>query len=590
MTIKYRIHLLTSLLLLLFATNLLAQNAIIEGYAYETNNRGYLNLVKITVTDNSSNTVVNRAATDPEGFFTVQVPLNKSYTITAEKDLFEKKVVTINTQGVDAGAKVFTKLEMTREPGYIFDVTMAQKWDGKSEVDAIQGALVEIYNNTKDQEELVLKNHPNPYFKFTFEKGNHYTVMIRKKGFFTKRMEAYVDVDGCILCFDGLDEVSPSAPGASDNLTAGHQMGTIVANVELVPIKLNEGIKIRNIYYDLAKWDIRPDAAKELDKLIVMLESNPSLVVELGSHTDARGTDWSNNQLSDKRAKSAVKYILDNSNIPATRLSGKGYGETELVNDCKDGVKCSERKHQENRRTELKIVGVLDYDPFDGLSLANIIAQEKEAELIEQLMNQEVVEIKAGEDLPEEIRRQLEGEKAASPVADTPTSTASTTTNTASPSYLPPPPPTRPATDTPAAVINPIPEKDVVNTPPRDQATHEFIFEEETPSPSPSPSTGRIDYEVSTQYITRPPKPLPLGYSGFKIEFFTANAELPLSHNIFARHGNITVEQRKDGRYAYLLGDFPKKDIANGFLADVMLRQYPQARLIKYNNGRRVTK
>lgn len=580
--------LLTIFSLLVLVSTAIGQSATIEGYVYETNNRGYLNLAKVTVTDKKTNSVVNKAITDQEGFFSVPVPLNGDYTVKAEKDVFETKMIEASTKGIQANAKVYVKLPMQREPGYLFDVTMAEKWDGKSEVDAIQGALVEIYNNTTEKEELVLKDHPDPYFKFTFEKGNHYTVMIRKEGYFTKRMEAYVDVDGCILCFDGLDDVSPSAPGASDNLTAGHQMGTIISNVELVPIRMNEGIALKNIYYDVAKWDIRPDAAAELDKLIVTLQSNPSLVVELGSHTDSRGSDAANMSLSQKRAESAVNYIIDKTGMSRSSITARGYGETKLVNKCKDGVECSNRQHQKNRRTELKIIGIQS-DPMEGRSLAQIIKAERFDEMLAEIQNQEVVEFKAGDEIPEEIRQQIEGTS-----STTSTDVASTPppTQQQAPVYTPPTPSVQ--KETTPVVSEPIVQQTVPPkaTPSEPKETMTQNTKTNTsPSVRPTQKVGvsAAEYEVSTQNITRPPKRLPDNYSGFKIEFFTSRAELPLSHNIFVKHGNITLEQRKDGLYSYSLGNFPNKNSAENFLRDVMNRQYPGSRVIKYSNGRRLT-
>ena len=90
---------------------------------------------------------------------------------------------------------------MLRQPGYIFDVTLAEKADEDTPADAVQNARIEVYNNTKGEETLVLENHPDPTFKTHFEEGNHYTILIRKKGFFNKRLEAFVNVEGCILCF-----------------------------------------------------------------------------------------------------------------------------------------------------------------------------------------------------------------------------------------------------------------------------------------------------------------------------------------------------------------------------------------------------
>ncbi len=127
----------------------------------------------------------------------------------------------------------------------------------------------------------------------------------------------------------------------------------------LEPIVIGKAFKIDNIYFDLNKWNIRKDAAKELDKIVRILEDNPEIIIELSSHTDARGNDASNALLSDRRAKSSVAYIISKG-IDANRITAKGYGESRLVNRCGNNVKCSEKEHQENRRTEFQVTGFLN--------------------------------------------------------------------------------------------------------------------------------------------------------------------------------------------------------------------------------------
>lgn len=118
--------------------------------------------------------------------------------------------------------------------------------------------------------------------------------------------------------------------------------------------KINTIIAIENIYYDLDKWNIRPDAAIELDKVVRMLKANPSVKIELASHTDSREGLGYNQLLSERRAQSAVEYLVKQG-IPRNRLTWRGYGESRLVNGCADGVECTEDQHQLNRRTEFTI-------------------------------------------------------------------------------------------------------------------------------------------------------------------------------------------------------------------------------------------
>ena len=128
----------------------------------------------------------------------------------------------------------------------------------------------------------------------------------------------------------------------------------IKRDLYLEQIIINKPIRIDNIYYDFDKSNIRPDAATELDKLVKIMLDNPTIWIELGSHTDSRGNDQYNQWLSQSRANSAVQYIIDRG-INKNRITAKGYGESMLLNKCSNGVKCSEADHQLNRRTEFKI-------------------------------------------------------------------------------------------------------------------------------------------------------------------------------------------------------------------------------------------
>ena len=125
--------------------------------------------------------------------------------------------------------------------------------------------------------------------------------------------------------------------------------------LELERIVVNKPIVLENIYYDLDKFDIRPDAAAGLDKLVGILNDNPGISIELSSHTDSRADDRYNDRLSQKRAEAAVNYIIAHG-ISSNRITAKGYGEQQLINRCSNNVECTEEEHQQNRRTEFKVV------------------------------------------------------------------------------------------------------------------------------------------------------------------------------------------------------------------------------------------
>lgn len=112
---------------------------------------------------------------------------------------------------------------------------------------------------------------------------------------------------------------------------------------------------VENVYYNYAEYKILPEAQKALDKVITVMKNDPALIIELSSHTDSRSTFEYNMKLSQQRAKAAVDYIIAGG-IAKNRISGKGYGESKLINKCADGVECTEEEHAKNRRTEFKIL------------------------------------------------------------------------------------------------------------------------------------------------------------------------------------------------------------------------------------------
>jgi len=112
---------------------------------------------------------------------------------------------------------------------------------------------------------------------------------------------------------------------------------------------------INNIYFDLGKSNIRPDAAAELDKLAVLLKQHPATRIEISGYTDSRASSQHNINLSQRRAEAAKHYLVDKG-ISADRLSVKWYGKTHLANQCANGVNCTGADHQLNRRVEFKVL------------------------------------------------------------------------------------------------------------------------------------------------------------------------------------------------------------------------------------------
>jgi peptidoglycan-associated lipoprotein len=152
--------------------------------------------------------------------------------------------------------------------------------------------------------------------------------------------------------------------------TKGLEVSTdLVQDIDLIPMDLNSTFTLEGIYYDLDKADLRPASRLILDTLVMTLNKYPNVRIELGSHTDCRADSSYNINLSQRRADSAVAYIISKG-IDSLRIVSKGYGENQLVNGCAcegpneaiQGRKCSEEEHQLNRRTTVKFLD-LNYTP-----------------------------------------------------------------------------------------------------------------------------------------------------------------------------------------------------------------------------------
>ena len=172
------------------------------------------------------------------------------------------------------------------------------------------------------------------------DKTGNYVISITKTGYSTEQ-----------ITLKSSDERSDIVV-LLDYFTASKVTTSVVSD-----FVLQEGmsLKLNNVYYNFNDGSIRPDAAKDLDVLHTVMMKYPDMKIELGSYTDARGTSEFNLNLSQRRAQSAVQYLV-NRGIDAQRIVAKGYGENHLRNHCSDGVPCSEDEHKINRRTEVKII------------------------------------------------------------------------------------------------------------------------------------------------------------------------------------------------------------------------------------------
>jgi len=203
--------------------------------------------------------------------------------------------------------------------------------------DLIDGAIVVLFDD-KDGEVNSSTTGADGSYKFTVDCKKSYKIVASKENY--KQ--------------DSKTFKTEENPDAKLNINLEIDPIPAVVAPEVVVTKEKVIVNINPIYFDFNKANIREDAVIELDKVVAIMQKYPELIIEGGSHTDVRGVDAYNLNLSSRRAKSTVKYIISKG-IDANRITAKGYGETQIINQCTEGVKCSESEHQQNRRTEFVI-------------------------------------------------------------------------------------------------------------------------------------------------------------------------------------------------------------------------------------------
>jgi len=258
----------------------------------------------------------------------------------SQEMIVESALFSSNRKGGKGNDDIY-KYEQLFVNLYTLDLSIIEKQyadplNGESKVlgmQALPGAIILM----KGQEKI---SPADGKLTFVLEADNDYKILVSKSNYFNRSIE---------FTTKGLK--------SADSLTI-----TIFKEVELEKIFPEKEIVIQNIYYDYDKATLRPESLPILDKLVSFFEENKDLKIEIGSHTDSRGSDKYNEDLSQRRAQSVVDYFIAKG-VPSAQLSAKGYGESKLINECANEIECSEDKHQENRRTTFKVIsasGVLE--------------------------------------------------------------------------------------------------------------------------------------------------------------------------------------------------------------------------------------
>lgn len=273
--------------------------------------------------------------TDTNGQFKLCLDDDKEYTFRASRDGYLPNQVGFSTKGDNNQSTL--DIPLSRQKTDTTKVaksvslpckvtTIRGKVTANRDKKPIEGVVVTLKNECDGTTQQVITGKDGSY-QFDICEGCDYQLDAAKENFGSRSNK--------------IKKVGKDAPEfISSNLSMFEE---------------NEVVQMDNIYYDYGKYNIRPDAAKELEKIVTMMKRYGKMRIEIRSHTDSRSSSEFNQQLSENRSKSVVRY-LHKRGIALHRMEASGYGETQLLNECADNVECTEEQHAVNRRSEFKVL------------------------------------------------------------------------------------------------------------------------------------------------------------------------------------------------------------------------------------------
>lgn len=324
--------------------------------------------------------------TDATGTVTLEMKKGVCCNLRVQKADYDGEAAEVCTKGLEEGQGValeiplFRPLELQVE-GFVLD---------QSDKLPIPGAKITLMPECDNTEAQTLSTAADGSYRFTLTEGCCYKLLAEGGQAYEPRSSTSLCTKGLndnkvfqedmrlvaipvqvVASHQGTSKPSSSMPSGisheSSSYPAPVDGGTIVANhsstnaqqggmtLESFSEGRTPGTYLLNIYYDFDQSYLRDDAFPELDRIYQLLQDNPQYVVEVGSHTDSRGSNNYNYRLSQRRAEAVVRYLRDKG-VDARRMVAKGYGETVNVNNCSNNIPCSEEEHQWNRRTEFRIL------------------------------------------------------------------------------------------------------------------------------------------------------------------------------------------------------------------------------------------
>lgn len=525
-------------------------NTVMSGIVVDCKTQEPIEGANVELTQNGK--LIQKRQTVANGTFAFPVSPDKEFVVSASKDGYKTESQTISTVGISSTQ---IKLKIPLCPEGMEDstkagpctFTLSGKVLERGSNKPVESALVTVTNlDTRDERNVT--TDANGLYEIKLDKDLDYVVHATKQYFFTESKTISTKGKDCNVQAESI-------------ISADFSMGKIAVDPNTgLPINPNgiggepgfttdgkpnangygpEGFVLNNIYYDFDQDVIRSDAKPELDKVVQLMYDTPGLQIELRSHTDCRGTTEYNAALADRRAKSAFDYIVSrggaNVNV-ANDVRPKGYGEAQPVNECVDGVPCSNAKHQENRRTEFVVIG---YNPNGAIRSAQRYFYRSDYHMGKNYYKGK----SSGSSSNNGSSSKYSGG------SKTPTSSMSTTTPSSSATKQ---------ASTPSA-----------------DTSNQFMSKGNKPTYYDAPVAASENTATGTG-------------TEYKIHVGTFRTPDLNKFNVLTEVGSIETEPTETGSQRVILGTFKNKESAETILAQVRKEGFSDAYVITYQDGLRV--
>ena len=263
--------------------------------------------------------------TSSDGEFLFDLDANQEYLIEISAEGYQSRQYTMQKQEVNDGQKIAIEIPLTagEDPkieGVVLDMISKEP---------LGNAIVELIDSKNKTTKSVV-TEKNGEFTFRLSSTIDLELLIQKNQYFEKRID--------------ITEINTK---------------TVFKEIYIEKVKSGEQIQLDTFLFSVNSDELLEENLVAIRKVEEVLQTNPNLVIEIGCHSDSRGDDNYNLELSQKRANAIANYLIEKG-VDVNRLVAKGYGESQLLNECSNGIKCSNEKHLENRRIIITVIGVIE--------------------------------------------------------------------------------------------------------------------------------------------------------------------------------------------------------------------------------------